>query len=142
MSEENLVNILVAEDDEVDVLNIKRAFKKNNMKNKVFYAKDGLEAWQMLKGEGEFADIVPHPKVLLLDINMPKMSGLELLEKIRSDEQLKSLSVFMLTTSDDDNDKYRAHNLNVAGYIIKPVNFEKFVAAVATLNNYWSLTEI
>ena len=72
---------------------------------------------------------------------MPKMNGLELLEKIRADEELKSLSVFMLTTSDDDSDKYRAKNLNVAGYIIKPVDFQKFVHAVATLNNYWALIE-
>ena len=138
---ENLVNILVAEDDEVDVMNIKRAFKKNNMKNPVFYAKNGIEAWEILSKKSEDGG-VPKPKVVLLDINMPKMNGLELLAKIRADEELKSLSVFMLTTSDDDSDKLRAHNLNVAGYIIKPVNFEKFVAAVATLNNYWALTEL
>lgn len=141
MKETKLVNILVAEDDEVDVMNIQRAFKKNNMSNPVYYAKNGLEAWEMLKGIGGHPSIVPSPKVVLLDINMPKMNGLELLEKIRADEELKSLSVFMLTTSDDDTDKWRAQNLNVAGYIIKPVNFEKFVSAVATLNKYWQLTE-
>lgn len=138
MSEQKLVNILVVEDDQVDVMNIKRAFSKNQMKNEVFYASNGVEAWEMLKGENA---IVPSPKVVLLDINMPKMNGLELLEKIRNDEELKSLSVFMLTTSDDENDKYRAKNLNVAGYIIKPVDFEKFVQAVATLNNFWALVE-
>ena len=134
MTDNKLVNILVAEDDEVDVMNIKRAFKKNNMKNPVFYAKDGLEAWNILQGKDGHDSIIPAPKVLLLDVNMPKMNGLELLEKIRGDENLKSLSVFMLTSSDDDSDKLRAHNLNVAGYIIKPVNFEKFVTAVGTLN--------
>lgn len=142
MTDNKLVNILVAEDDEVDVMNIKRAFKKNNMKNPVFYAKDGLEAWNILQGKDGHDSIIPAPKVLLLDVNMPKMNGLELLEKIRGDENLKSLSVFMLTTSDDDSDKLRAHNLNVAGYIIKPVNFEKFVTAVGTLNQYWALTEL
>lgn len=139
---ENLVNILVAEDDEVDVMNIKRAFKKNNMKNKVFFAKNGVEAWEMLTATNEEKRIIPSPKVLLLDINMPKMNGLELLQKIRDDENLKSLAVFMLTTSNDENDKYAAQNLNVAGYIVKPVNFEKFVQAMATLNNYWALTEL
>lgn len=139
--EEKLVNILVAEDDEVDVMNIKRAFKKNNMKNPVYFASNGIEAWDILKGNKEGVPIIPTPKVLLLDINMPKMNGLELLEKIRADEELKSLSVFMLTTSDDDNDKWRAQNLHVAGYIIKPVNFEKFVEAVSTLNKYWALIE-
>lgn len=138
---EKLVNILVVEDDEVDTLNIKRAFKKNNMRNQVYYATNGLEAWDMLKGNNGDENIIPIPKVVLLDINMPKMNGLELLEKIRADEELKSLSVFMLTTSDDDSDKYRAKNLNVAGYIIKPVDFQKFVHAVATLNNYWALIE-
>ena len=136
-----LVQILVAEDDEVDVMNIKRAFKKNNVKNPVIFAKNGLHAWNMLKGEGGEEKLDPTPRVALLDINMPKMTGLELLEKIREDDELKSMSIFILTTSDDDCDKYRAYNLNVAGYIVKPVNFEKFVMAVATLNNYWELSE-
>ncbi len=136
-----LVRILVVEDDEVDVINIKRAFKKNNVKNEVVYANNGLHAWNLLKGEEGESQLDPMPKVILLDVNMPKMNGLELLEKIREDEELKSLSVFMLTTSDDDTDKLRAHNLNVAGYIIKPVDFQKFVEAMATLNSYWSLME-
>ena len=136
-----LLHILVVEDDEVDVINIKRAFKKNNVKNAVHYATNGLEAWNMLKGAENVDKMNPTPKVLLLDINMPKMNGLELLKKIREDEDLKSSSVFILTTSDDDNDKWKAHNLNVAGYIIKPVNFGKFVEAMATLNSYWSLSE-
>lgn len=137
---EALVNILVVEDDEVDVLNIKRAFRKNNVKNNVSYASDGLEAWQMLRGDGR-EKLTPTPKIVLLDINMPKMNGLELLEKIRTDEKLSSMSVFILTTSDDDTDKWKAHKLNVAGYIVKPINFEKFVGAVSILNQYWSLSE-
>ena len=136
-----LIHILVVEDDEVDILNIKRAFKKNNVKNHVTYAHNGLEAWNLLKGEEGVEKLNPRPKVILLDVNMPKMNGLELLEKIRTDEELKAISVFILTTSDDENDKWRAHNLNVAGYIIKPISFEKFVSAVATLNSYWSLSE-
>lgn len=135
------MHILVAEDDEVDVMNIKRAFKKNKVQNPVHFASNGQEAWEMLKGSEDHPPMNPIPRILLLDINMPKMNGLELLEKIRSDEDLRTLSVFILTTSDDDNDKWRAHDLNVAGYIIKPVNFEKFVYAVATLNSYWSLSE-
>ena len=136
-----LLHILVAEDDEVDVINLKRAFKKNQVQNPVTYAKNGLHAWNLLKGENGETKLTATPKVALLDINMPKMTGLELLKKIREDEELKSMSVFILTTSNDESDKWKAHDLNVAGYIIKPVNFEKFVEAVATLNNYWSLSE-
>ena len=136
-----LVRIIVAEDDEVDVMNIKRAFKKNNVRNDVSFAVNGLHAWNMLKGEGGEEKLDPLPRVALLDINMPKMTGLELLEKIRGDEELKSMSIFMLTTSNDDTDKWKAYNLNVAGYIVKPVNFEKFVSAVSALNTYWGLTE-
>ena len=138
---ENLVQILVAEDDQVDVMNIKRAFKKNSVRNPVHFASDGLEAWELLTGEGGKEKLEPTPRILLLDINMPRLTGLELLEKIRETDDLKSCSVFILTTSDDVTDKLKAHNLNVAGYIVKPVNFEKFVLAVATLNNYWSLSE-
>ena len=127
-----LIHILVVEDDEVDI---------HNVKNHVTYAHNGLEAWNLLKGEEGVEKLNPRPKVILLDVNMPKMNGLELLEKIRTDEELKAISVFILTTSDDENDKWRAHNLNVAGYIIKPISFEKFVSAVATLNSYWSLSE-
>ncbi len=138
---DKLLRILIAEDDEVDVMNIKRAFKKNKVQNELVFAKNGEEAWNLLKGEGGESKLDPMPKIGLFDINMPKMTGIELLQKIREDEELKSMSVFILTTSDDEKDKWNAYNLNVAGYILKPVNFEKFVEAVSTLNSYWGLIE-
>lgn len=132
-----LVNILLVEDDEVDVMNVKRAFKKNNIQNELFVAGNGVEALDMLR-----AAIVPLPRIIILDINMPKMNGIEFLKVLRKDENLKSISVFVMTTSNEDSDKIDAYNLNVAGYILKPLSFEKFITSVATLDNFWSLCEM
>lgn len=134
---QKLVNILLVEDDEVDVMNVKRAFTKNNIKNELFVAGNGVEALDMLR-----SSIIPLPRIIILDINMPKMNGIEFLKIIREDENLKNISVFVMTTSNEDSDKINAYNLNVAGYILKPLSFEKFITSVATLNNFWSLCEM
>ena len=132
---ENLINILLVEDDEVDIMNIQRAFSKNKMSNPIFIAKNGLEALNMLTNK----EINPLPKIVLLDINMPKMGGIEFLTEIRKNPDLKSLSVFVMTTSNEESDIIAAYNLNVAGYILKPLAFESFVNAVALLGHYWQL---
>ncbi len=134
---QKLVNILLVEDDEVDVMNVKRAFSKNNIKNELFVAGNGVEALDMLRNA-----INPLPKIIILDINMPKMNGIEFLKELRADENLKNISVFVMTTSNEDSDKINAYNLNVAGYILKPLSFEKFLSSVATLKNFWSLCEM
>jgi CheY-like chemotaxis protein len=134
---QKLVNILLVEDDEVDVMNVKRAFTKNNIKNELFVAGNGVEALEMLR-----SDTVPLPRIIILDINMPKMNGIEFLKVLREDESLKNISVFVMTTSNEDSDKINAYNLNVAGYILKPLSFEKFITSVATLKNFWSLCEM
>jgi len=134
---QKLVNILLVEDDEVDVMNVKRAFTKNNIKNELFVAGNGVEALDMLR-----TSIVPLPRIIILDINMPKMNGIEFLKVLREDENLKNISVFVMTTSNEDSDKINAYNLNVAGYILKPLSFEKFITSVATLKNFWSLCEM
>lgn len=126
------INILLVEDDEVDVMNIKRAFKKNQIENNLELAGNGIEALQLLNN-----DQIPNPKIILLDINMPKMNGIEFLTELRKDEKLRSIVVFIMTTSNDDKDKFDAYNLNVAGYILKPLNFDSFVDAVRTLKEYW-----
>ena len=136
MSEEKLINILLVEDDEVDIMNVQRAFRKNNINNPLFIARNGLEALEMLHSQQ-----IPKPHVIILDINMPKMNGLEFLQAMRADENLKRISVFVMTTSNEDSDKLNAYNLNVAGYILKPLSFEKFLNSVATLNSYWKLCE-
>jgi len=137
----NNVNILLVEDDEVDIMNVQRAFKKNHVTNPLHIANNGVEALAMLRGNGVPA-ITPQPKIILLDLNMPKMNGIEFLTELRSDPKLKALSVFVLTTSDDDRDKVAAYNLNVAGYILKPVGWSEFTDAISTLNLYWSLIEV
>lgn len=140
---EELLNILLVEDDEVDIMNVKRAFKKNKISNPLFIARNGLEALSMLRGNKEegIEKLNPPPKVILLDINMPRMGGLEFLQIIRNDPELKALSVFIMTTSDEESDKLTAYKLNVAGYILKPLSFERFVQAISVLDHYWRLCE-
>jgi CheY-like chemotaxis protein len=134
---DKLIHILLVEDDEVDVMNVKRAFKKNNITNPLTVAGNGIEALEVLRqasdGEG--------PRIVLLDLNMPRMGGIEFLRAIRADEKLKMLSVFVMTTSNEDKDKVDAYNLNVAGYILKPLSMDQFIEAVSKLNSYWKLCE-
>jgi len=136
--DEKLLHILLVDDDEVDVMNVQRAFKRNNISNPLYVANNGLEALDMLRGPAA----IPGPRrLILLDLNMPKMSGLEFLRAIREDPALRPLTVVVLTTSDDERDRIEAYNLNVAGYILKPVTFTAFVEAMATLNKYWTINE-
>jgi len=130
------VSILVVEDDEVDVMNLKRAFKKNHISNPLHFASDGVEALEMLQ-----SGTIPNPRICLLDLNMPRMGGIEFLRKIREIPDFHNLTVFIMTTSNEDNDKLEAYNLNVAGYILKPLSMDRFIQAVGTLRNYWQLCE-
>ena len=136
--DEKLLHILLVDDDEVDVMNVQRAFKKNNISNPLYVANNGLEALELLRGPAA----IPGPRrLILLDLNMPKMGGLEFLRAIREDSALRSLTVVVLTTSDDERDRIEAYNLNVAGYMLKPVTFAAFIEAMATLNKYWTINE-
>lgn len=135
---ERLLNILLVEDDEVDVMNVKRAFKKNNIANPLFVAANGLEALEALRGE-----LIPRDRrIILLDLNMPKMNGIEFLRELRADAALNLTPVIVLTTSNDERDRIEAYNLNVAGYILKPVTFSNFCEVMAALNKYWALVEL
>lgn len=133
------LNILLVEDDEVDIMNVQRAFKKNNIGNPLFIARNGLEALHMLRNESE--EQIPRIHIILLDINMPKMGGIEFLKEIRKDGSLKAISVFVMTTSNEDGDKISAYDLNVAGYILKPLSFESFASSISVLSHYWHLCE-
>jgi CheY-like chemotaxis protein len=141
--EDKIINILLVEDDEVDVMNVKRAFKKSEITNPLYCAGNGLEALELLRSHNDKPPVIPeNRRLILLDLNMPKMGGLEFLQILRSDPELKAISVIILTTSDEDRDLVEAYNLNVAGYIVKPVTFHKFAEVITTLNNYWKLCEM
>ena len=141
---ERELNILLVEDDELDVMNVQRAFKKNNIRNPLFVAGNGIEALEMLRGAGPGAGphVPPNRRIILLDLNMPKMGGIEFLRELRKDPDLRPLTVIVLTTSDEERDKVEAYKLNVAGYILKPVTLQAFVEIMATLNKYWTVNEL
>lgn len=135
---EKQINILLVEDDEIDVMNVKRAFKKNNISNPLHVCGNGVDALEYLRSIDSTANL---PRIILLDINMPRMGGIEFLTNLRQDSRLKHISVFVMTTSNEEQDKVNAYQLNVAGYILKPLSIESFISSVAMLNNYWMLCE-
>ena len=135
-----MVNLLLVEDDEVDIQGMKRAFAKSRIGNPITIARDGIEALEFLRGENGRPKL-PKPHLILLDLNMPRMNGLEFLEVIRADEDLKSSVVFMITTSKAEEDKARAYGHHVAGYIVKQDPANTFLQAVALLEHYWKIVE-
>lgn len=134
------VNLLLVEDDEVDVQGLKRAFAKSRIGNPIVVARDGIEALEHLRGENGRAKL-PKPHLIMLDLNMPRMNGIEFLEAIRADEDLKCSVVFMITTSKAEEDKARAYGHNVAGYIVKQDPANTFLEAVNLLEHYWNIVE-
>ena len=135
---DRMLNILLVEDDEVDVMNVRRAFQKNNIANPLFVAGDGEEALARLRS----GEVPAERRIVLLDLNMPRMNGIEFLREVRADPELARTTVVVLTTSSDERDKIDAYNLNVAGYLLKPVTFSNFCEVMATLNKYWTLVEM
>jgi CheY-like chemotaxis protein len=132
---EKQLNILLVEDDDIDVMTVQRAFRKNNISNPLKVAGDGIEALEMLRS----GEMPPDNRIILLDINMPRMDGIEFLRELRADPALCSTTVVVLTTSNEDRDRVNAYQLNVAGYLLKPVTFSSFVESMAMLNKYWTL---
>ena len=138
MTPDRTLNLVLIEDDDIDVMNVKRALERAHVTNPLFVAQNGLEGLELLR-----SDKVPRDRrLVLLDLNMPKMNGIEFLRELRGDPALKSTPVVVLTTSDDDRDKIQAYDLNVAGYLLKPVTFINFVDVMAALNKYWALVEL
>ncbi len=138
MSDEKTMHILLIEDDEVDVMNVRRAFQKNHIANPLYVAANGLEGLESLRN----GTVPEGRRLVLLDLNLPKMNGIEFLRAVRADPELRATSVVVLTTSANERDKIDAYNLNVAGYLLKPVTFINFVEVMATLNKYWTLVEM
>jgi CheY-like chemotaxis protein len=136
--DDRALNILLVDDDEVDVMTVKRAFQKANITNRLFVASNGVDALQMLRDH----TVPPQRRLILLDLNMPRMNGIEFLRVVREDPELKALTVVVLTTSNEDRDRVEAFQLGVAGYLLKPVTFHTFADVMATLNKYWTLQEL
>ncbi len=131
------ITVLLVEDDDVDVMAVQRAFSRMRLLNPISVARDGLEALEMLK-EGR----IPRPYLILLDLNMPRMNGLEFLEALREDERFRDSIVFVLTTSNSDQDKWAAYQHNIAGYIVKENVGEEFLNALNMLDRYWRVVEM
>lgn len=131
--------ILLVEDNPDDVKLTERALKKSKILNELMVARDGVEAVDYLFGTGKYAgrDTRALPQVVLLDLKMPRMDGLEVLQRIRADERTKLLPVVVLTTSSEDRDRVESYKLGANSYIRKPVDFDQFVSAVQNLGLYW-----
>ncbi len=129
--------ILLVEDDTIDAMTVKRAFKELKVNNPLAHALNGEEALAQLQQEESEA-----PCVILLDLNMPKMNGVEFLKIAKDDPSLKMIPVVVLTTSNEERDIVESFKLGVAGYIVKPVDYRKFVEAIRTIDLYWTLSEL
>lgn len=136
------LNILLVEDDEVDVMNVQRALTKNNATATLYRAANGIEALAMLRNHSQIPNRNNSKLLILLDLNMPKMGGLEFLKELRSDPALCKLPVVVLTTSMQDSEIAAAYAYNIAGYIVKPMTFSSFVETIDVLNRYWLMSEM
>ena len=137
----NEVEVLLVEDNPSDAELTVRSLKKRNLANRLFHVKDGAEAIDFLFAQGAFASrrIESGPKVVLLDLKLPKIDGIEVLRLIKSDERTKVIPVVVMTSSREDRDLVDCYNLGVNGYVVKPVEFEDFARAVSDLGCYWLL---
>ncbi len=139
MVEEELVEILLVEDNPNDVELTLRAFKKHNLSNKVHVVSDGEAALDFVFCTGAYSnrDFKKPPKIILLDLKLPKIAGKEVLQRIKSDERTKIIPVVVMTSSQEEKDVFESYRLGVNSFVVKPVNFEKFVNTVAELGLYW-----
>ncbi|WP_310412420.1 MULTISPECIES: response regulator [unclassified Chamaesiphon] len=143
MLKNSRLNILLVEDDEVDVMTVQRAFKQSKITNPLYIAGNGSEALAMLRGKtGEPALIPSDRRLVLLDLNMPAMNGLDFLRQLRSDAEIGRIPVIIITTSDEKKYLTDAYELNVSGYLKKPSTYDKFVELIVVLNDYWTACEM
>jgi two-component system, response regulator len=140
---DNMVEILLVEDNPNDVELALHALGKNNLTNRIQIVRDGEEALDFIFCKGKFADRttgpLSHPRVILLDLKLPKVDGLEVLKQLKADERTRSIPVVMLTSSAEERDVIESYRLGVNSYIVKPVDFDQFTEAVRQLGMYWML---
>ncbi len=134
------VNILLVDDDDVDAEAIERAFRKHKINNPITVARNGLEALDVLRGTASIKPI-DRPYLILLDLNMPRMTGLEFLRELRREADLRDSIIFVLTTSNSDQDKIAAYEHHVAGYMVKQQAGEDFQRLIGMLDHYWKVVE-
>lgn len=141
MNENDVVEILIVEDDPRDAELTLRALKKNNLANNVFVAKDGEEALEFIFCKGKFKNrnLNNPPKVILLDLKLPKVGGLEILRLVKEDKKTTHIPIVIVTSSREEPDMKEAYDLGVNSYVVKPVDFDKFVSAMSSLGLYWLL---
>ena len=133
----NAKSVLLVEDDAIDVMTVRRAFKDLKLTNALDHVTNGEEALEYLRRADRTL-----PCVILLDLNMPRMNGIEFLKVVKADPALKRIPVVVLTTSTEDGDIVNSYRLSVAGYIVKPVDYKKFVEAIRTIDLYWTISEL
>ena len=132
----NLVKILLVEDNPGDVRLTQEALKEGRVANEMYVAGDGVDAMAFLHREGKYAD-APHPGLILLDLNLPRKDGREVLAEIKADKNLRRIPVVILTTSKAEEDILKTYNLNANCYITKPVNLDQFVVVVQSIEDFW-----
>jgi CheY-like chemotaxis protein len=130
------VEVLLVEDDPGDVLMTREAFEDHKLRNHLNVVSDGVEALAYLRGEGEYAG-APRPDLILLDLNLPRRDGREVLREVKADERLRRIPVVVLTTSEAEEDVLRSYDLHANAYITKPVDFERFVAVVRHIDDFF-----
>lgn len=142
MTKPKSAEILLIEDNPNDVELTRRALGKHNLADKLFVVRDGEEALDFIfrRGEYEYLEMSQMPRLVLLDLKLPKVTGLEVLEKIKNNKRTKVIPVVVLTTSREERDMVKSYQLGVNSYIVKPVDFIKFVNAVAEIGMYWLIT--
>lgn len=139
MEEKRIVEVLLVEDNPRDAELTIRVLKKNNLANRIIHVEDGVEALDLLFGRGKYADstLAGLPKVVLLDLKLPKLNGLEVLREIKENEKTRSIPVVVVTSSAEDPDVTAAYQLGANSYIVKPVDFDAFLKTMNTLGYYW-----
>ena len=142
MSESGQVEILLVEDDPADAEMTLRALRRNNLANRVHWVKDGAEALEYMFRSGGYAGRDPNqaPKLIMLDIKMPKVDGIEVLRRLKANEATRSVPVVVMTSSNEEQDVMESYRLGVNSYIVKPVHFDAFLETVAKIGLYWVLT--